>query len=172
MVQVRIKVKADLRGLEALRAALGSDLRRRENIPVKIGMQKAATILRNHLVKRFNALSSGGGGGQWKKNAPSTIAKKGHSRILIESEGSLLKALDTKMTRKGFFVGFAQDGVHPNAGIGILELATIQHGGGVTPTGGIIPARPLVPKQVPPAVTAKMALAIQEGYFRVATRRS
>lgn len=161
---IKLKVRADLRGFEALQEALRVDLRTKGTGPLRIAFQESANIMQQYLRNRFLALS--GGRGKWKELADSTIRKKkGDERILRHKRDLLLTSILTDMTQKGYFVGYIEDVPHPDARVSTEQLAIYHHYG----EGNNPERRVLV--EPPVNVKSRMALAIQEGFFNVYNSR-
>lgn len=94
-----MKTTVDLSPLSRFQDALNKDLRFKSNGPIRQALRAWAGIYGSWLRTRYRRLSRSKGGGAWPALAKSTIKKKGHSLILIET-GLMLKELSVDFERK------------------------------------------------------------------------
>lgn len=143
MPDLRIGEKT-IRDLKKFRRNLDSEARNGTG-PFRETYRRWGEIYRGFLQLRFSRLSRGGG--EWPPLAPRTIARKGHSRILFDTN-TLYEALNPRLTNRpgqyqrnipyGIHVSI-RGGSHPKAKVSIGDLARFhQQGAGNNPKRTII----------------------------------
>ena len=161
-----LKIKMNLEPLSKLRRAWISGLSGGSGA-MRDALEKASGIYMQSMYERFNRYSSGGG--DWTPLKPSTISRKGHDAILIDTY-TLRNALDPRSMvssglvsagRSGYRIGI-QDGIpHPRSKLSVSQLASVHQQG-----LGRVPARAII---VEPSWTTKhkMAKAMEVGLKQV-----
>lgn len=165
-----ISFTVDLKGLSRFQNSLSRDLRNRENGPIREAINEWGVIYRRWLRARYSRYSRGGG--SWPPLKPGTIKRKGHARILRDTD-TMFEALDPQFQAKpgqlnqhipfGIRTGYGSSAMHPTAKVPTDKLAYWHQVG-----AGYLPARPII---VPPSgvVVREMADVMRKA-VRKATR--
>lgn len=123
---IKSKVTYELRNVQTLRSSLRSG-----EGPIVEVVEASFETYRKFIVDRFDRFSRGGG--NWKKLKPSTVKRKGHNRILVDTKFLRLHLLESirvlKRIGKKLIVGFESTVVHPNSKLTIEELENIHDQG-------------------------------------------
>ena len=135
MTAVTVEIRHDLKHHVAVRDSIASG-----RGVVREVMKSYERIYRNFVIRRFDLYSRGGG--DWKPNAPMTIALKRSSAILVDTRQmrlGLATAVRTSEIGKDFVTfQFRNEAIHPTAKVPIAELLT-KHDKGLT-----VPKRPIL----------------------------
>jgi hypothetical protein len=126
MAIVEARLQVNLKGLKRLR----QDLKSGQGVAQEI-TKEWEKLYRAFILLRFDVFSRGGG--NWPPLKRSTIKKKGHNRILVDTN-FMRKKLETgiriiEQSGTSAVIGFVQDDRHPSANLSVAELATIHDRG-------------------------------------------
>lgn len=115
--------------------------------PMRAALERASGVYMMSMFRRFSRYSMGGG--NWRALAASTVLRKGHDAILVESD-QLRTSLDPLRLRnsgllsvghQGFQVGIPSGMDHGGSSLDVASLAKVHHFGLASRRNKYLPAR-------------------------------